>query len=435
MTEVTGEFAGMKVEPTRQAVVEKLTVMGLIEQVKEHRHNVGTCYRCHSVIEPLPLAQFFIKTKPLAEAALKALDTGGTVILGAGRDKILAHWLTNIRDWNISRQIVWGIRIPVWYEAAANPEMEVGFLNKERQFVRGKLGELLASGYELTEIEAGLQTLRPSVAAPFVIAKTKPDGRYLQETDTFDTWFSSGQWPVVTLATNKERDLDYYYPTSVMETAYEILPFWVMRMMMLGAYLTGMAPFKYVYLHGLVRDEKGQKMSKSKGNVINPLDLTAKYGTDAIRMALVMSTVPGQDSNTGEDKIRGMRNLANKIWNAARYVLENSRTQELKNSRQDKDDEFKAKLKDVVAEVTGQLEKLKIGLAAETVYNEFWHWYCDDAIEANKKGEIGTETLKEGLEVFLKLLHPFVPFVTEAVWNEVFPDKGLLAASSWPMMD
>jgi len=440
MIENTGEFAGMKVEPARAVVIEKLGTMVLIDHIKEYTHNVGTCYRCHSIIEPLPLAQFFVKTKPLAEKALKALEKGETVVLGAGRDKILINWLTNIKDWNISRQIVWGIRIPVWYDSEKNPEMEVGFLNQAGEFVKGKLAEMLKLGHTLEEIESGLQTLRPPVGAEFVVSKNKPGENFLQETDTFDTWFSSGQWSVVTLATNKPGDLDYYYPTTVIESGYDILTIWIMRMMLLSIYLTDKTPFKWVYLHGLIRDEQGRKMSKSIGNVVNPIDLVEKYGADALRMALVMSTTPGNDSNVGESKVRGMRNLANKIWNAARYVANTTSEESSTSFRPPSeeifagDEEFRQKLNKVVEEVTDQLEKLKIGLAAETVYNEFWHWYCDAAIEANKKGDIGSEALKDGLAIFLRLLHPFVPFVTEAVWKEVFPNEGLLTASSWPKM-
>ncbi len=425
------EFAGAKVELARAAVVEKLDSLGLIAQTKNHVHSVGTCYRCHSTIEPLPLAQFFIKTKPLAEKALKALGAGETVVLGAGRDKVLVNWLTNLKDWNISRQIVWGIRIPVWYDAEKYPEMIVGFLNQAGEFVKGSLGEMIKLGHTLEEIEIGLQTLRSPVGAEFVVSESKPGEKFLQETDTFDTWFSSGQWSVVTLATNKPGDFEYYYPTCVIESGYDILTIWIMRMMLLSIYLTGKTPFKWIYLHGLIRDEQGRKMSKSIGNVVNPLDLVEKYGADALRMALVMSTTPGNDSNVGEARVRGMRNLANKIWNAGRYVLENSKTRKLENSKLDR--EFKEKLKSVVDEVTGQLESLKIGLAAETVYNEFWHWFCDEAIEDHKASKISDAALADGLATFLKLLHPFVPFVTEAVWKELFPNEGLLAASSWPV--
>ena len=374
------------------------------------------------------MKQYFVKVKPLAKLALAALDSGETTILGAGREKILRHWLENLRDWNISRQIVWGIRIPVWYDVTANPTMEVGFLNTASEFVRGTLIEMMERGHSLAEIEAGLQTLRPAIGAEFVVSKTKPGDNYLQETDTFDTWFSSGQWPVATLATNRPDDLSYYYPTNVIESGYDILTIWIMRMMLLSIYLTGETPFKWVYLHGLIRDEQGRKMSKSIGNVVNPLDLVEKYGADALRMALVMSTTPGSDSNVGESKVRGMRNLANKIWNAARYVMEPVNQDQKPGPM---DEEFNQKLKQVIHDVTDQLENLKIGLAAETVYNEFWHWFCDKAIEDNKSCELSSDALRRGFVVFLKLLHPFTPFVTEAIWQNMIKD-GLLLASTWP---
>ncbi len=212
-----------------------------------------------------------------------------------------------------------------------------------------------------------------------------------------------------------------------METGYDILPFWVMRMMMLGIYLTKEVPFKKVYLHGLIRSGKGEKMSKSKGNVINPLEMIEKYGSGAIRMALVMSSTPGQDKNVGEDQVRGMRNFANKIWNAARFI-------EMKEegSGDEKEEKiFKEKLEVVKKTITRQLDDLRIGLAAETAYNEFWHWFCDECIEKSKEGKISTELIYEGLLVFLKLLHPFMPFVTERVWQEL-GQEGLLIKAEWP---
>ena len=389
MTEAAGKYADLSIVLAREAIVAGLK--NKLTETKPLTHSVGICYRCHRVIEPLPMSQFFIKVRGMADKAIEAIDKGEIKVHGVGRDKILRQWLVNLKDWNISRQIVWGIRLPVW--------------NKGEEFK---------------------------------VSKTSPGEEWTQETDTFDTWFSSGQWPVITLKTNKPGDFEYFYPTGVMETAYDILPFWVMRMLMLGIYMTGKVPFKEVYFHGLIRDEQGRKMSKSIGNVVNPIDLVEKYGADALRMALVMSTTPGSDSNVGESKVRGMRNLANKIWNAARYVQEMvspGRNPEYGLPSQEKpngDEEFKERLNQVIDSVTDQLENLKIGLAAETVYNEFWHWYCDEAIEANKKGDVGSEALKDGLAVFLKLLHPFVPFVTEVVWKEVFPNEGLLTAASWP---
>lgn len=378
LNENAGKYAGLSVLVAREQIIADLG--DLLVEKKPYKHSVGTCYRCHREIEPLPLKQFFIKTKPLAQKALAALESGETVIHGAGRDKILKHWLENVRDWNISRQIVWGIKIPAW--------------------IKGE---------------------------EFVASEECPGEGWVAETDTFDTWFSSGQWPVVTLKSNKKGDFDYYYPTTIMETAYDILPIWVMRMMMLGIYMTGKSPFKHVYLHGLVRDNKGRKMSKSVGNVVNPIDLIEKYGADALRIALVMSTTAGNDSSVGEDKVRGMRNFANKIWNAARYVLENE-----KSTQTEEDEVFRTHLDEVVTNCTRLLEDLKVGLYAETVHNEFWHWYCDEIIEKHKRGEISNSQLKVGLETFLKLLHPVMPFVTEAVWAAMQGGKTSLVQNRWP---
>lgn len=388
ITELGGWLAGEKVDKAREMVVEELEKKGLIEKVDENYvSRVGTCYRCGRAIEPLPKKQFFIRVKPLAKRAIEALDQNKVRIHGPGREKILRHWLSNLRDWNVSRQIVWGIRMPVWYKEGGDGE-------------------------------------------DYVVSKTKPGDGFVQEEDTFDTWFSSGQWPVLTLKTNKPGDFEYYYPTTVMETAYDILVFWVMRMLMLGIYLTDEVPFKQVYLHGLVRDEKGVKMSKSKGNVLNPIDMIDKYGADALRMALVMSSTPGTDKNVGEETIRGMRNFANKIWNAARFVKMNDVGKN--NDQAPGDDKFRKRLSKIVAQIEKQLDDLKVGLAAETVYNEFWHWYCDKCIEQCKEGVISAGELKNGLVVFLKLLHPFVPFVTEFVWQNLDEEEGILIASSWP---
>ncbi len=376
-----GPFAGKKVAEARKLTVELLQQKNAVEKINDkYDHRVAVCYRCHGMIEPLPLLQFFVKVAPLVEKALAALDKDETIILGAGQDKILRHWLNNLHDWNISRQIVWGIRMPVWYDEKGN----------------------------------------------FVVSLKSPGENYTQETDTFDTWFSSGQWPVITLK-SRPGDFEYFYPTSVMETGYDILPFWVMRMLLLGIYMTGKSPFSKVYLHGLVRDEKGQKMSKSKGNVINPLEMVDKYGADALRMALVISSTPGQDKNVGDTTIRGMRNLSNKIWNAARFVKDfsgdSTSNAEFKNWYS----------KDVPEGMNKHLENLRVGQAGELIYDEFWHNFCDKFIEMAKKGEIGKSEMIEGLIVMLKLLHPFVPFVTEVVWQELNLGNGqMLIESSWP---
>lgn len=412
-----GKFEGIKIMEAREKILVELG--DKLRKTEEIHHNIGGCYRCGRNLEPLPLPQFFIKTRDLADKALEALDNKETVVLGAGREKILKDWLKNIKDWNISRQIVWGIRIPVWYEIEKNPDLRVVFISNEGKRISGKISELLTQ-YTIKEIESGLQKLNAPVDANYIVSKTKPEGDYFQETDTFDTWFSSGQWPIVTLKKNRPGDYDYYYPTSVMETAYDILTRWVMRMMILGIYLTDQSPFKYVYLHGLVRDERGRKMSKSVGNVVNPLDLVNKYGADALRMALIMSTTPGNDSNVGEDKVRGMRNLANKIWNAARFVKEFDGNE---SENQAISHWYK---KEVPKKMGEYMNKLKIGQAAEYIYDIFWHDFCDIRIEEAKSGKVSADQIKEMFGVMLKLLHPFVPFVTEAVWKEI-GEEGLLA--------
>lgn len=391
MMDNAGKYAGLKVEIARQQVVNDLIQKGLIEEEKiknNYQNRIGTCYRCGRILETLPLPQFFVKVrhedknKSLVDQVLKTLDKKETKIHGTGREKILRNWLENLKDWNISRQIVWGIRIPVWYSIKDNPELEVNFIDRDGKFTKGVLKELLEK-FSIEEIQNGLQQLIAPPHAQFIISLTNPNTPepstknpepilYLQETDTFDTWFSSSQWPVVTLKTGQIDDFERFYPTSVMETAYDILLFWVMRMMMMGIYLTGKTPFRDVYLHGLVRDEQGQKMSKSKGNVINPITFVEKYGADALRMALVMSSTPGNDSSVGESKVKGMRNFSNKIWNAARYIQMNF-SQETQKSDTKNDTEFFERVSSIQKTVELQLEKLKVGQAAETVHNEFCH--------------------------------------------------------------
>ncbi len=427
LTDGAGQFAGLKVVEARKQIVQFLKEKGLIEKIDEkYTHRIATCYRDHSVIEPMPLPQFFISVKPLTKKALESLDKKEVKIYGAGREKILRNWLTNLRDWNVSRQIVWGIRIPVWYQTSKNSNIIVSFLNEQKEKVTGELHEVLNT-YSLADISKGLQSLTAPKDAEFVVSKDSPGEEYIQESDTFDTWFSSGQWPVVTLKTGQAGDFEKFYPTNVMETAYEILPFWIMRMLMLGLYLTGEVPFKEVYLHGLVRDAQGRKMSKSVGNVVNPIDLVEKYGADALRMALVMGSTPGQDKSVGEQAIKGMRNFSNKIWNASRFIKDFEGVAP-------KNTEYNLWLNTVVKETTTHLEKLRVGQSAEQLYNEFWHGYCDNWIEKAKQGVVGKKQMEDGLLVFLKLLHPTMPFVTESCYQAVFAkrESDLLITSDWP---
>ena len=436
MTELAGPYKGMYLQKARKEIVKDLEKKGLLVKVdKNYQHNIGVCYRCGTVIEPLPLPQFFIKVKTLTKKALQVLEEDKIKVHGAGHDKILKHWLENLHDWNISRQIVWGIRMPVWY-SVDNPSIHLIFINKKDQRIEGSLNDILdryKGKYSLNEIKSGLQELRAPISTEYVISPTSPGENYLQETDTFDTWFSSAQWPYTTLMTNQPDDFDRFYPTSVMETGYDILPFWVMRMIMMGLYKTGGIPFSDVYLHGLIRDAKGQKMSKSKGNTINPLKIIEQYGADALRMALIIRSSAGLDKSVGEGEFKAARNLTNKLWNATRFILINEKSE----ATGIEDEEYIKKLTAITQKTTQQLNNFKIGLAAETLHHEFWHWFCDECIEKSKKGQISRQALIRGLITFLKLFHPFIPFVTETIWQSLIEEKIIkdnqpLALSNWP---
>lgn len=439
LTKFTDKYVGLKTHIAREKIVQDLQQANLIEKIdNNYLHSLTSCYRCDSNIEPLPLPQFYVKVKPLTQAVLQKIKKKELKIYGAGHDKILKHWLKNLEDWNISRQIVWGIRLPVWYDAQANPHLRITFLDNNQEKISGLISELLEK-YSFEEIELGLQNLTAPINAQFVVSQEKPDTnkQFLQETDTFDTWFSSSQWPVIALKNNKPGDFERFYPTTIMETAYDILMFWVMRMLMMGLYSTKQLPFKTVYLHGLIRDSKGQKMSKSKGNVINPLEIGEKYGTDALRMAIVIRSSAGLDKTLSETDFRAMRNLNNKLWNAARFILlqkENQENHDKKVAKLDK--KFAKNLEKIVSAVSRNLDQLQLGLAAETLHNEFWHWFCDQCIEDSKKGLISQEKLLDGLIIFLKLFQPFIPFVTESIWQILYQEKlvkePLLMTSRWP---
>ena len=439
LTKFTDQYAGLKAHIAREKIVSDLQEANLIEKIdRNYLHSVTSCYRCGSNIEPLPLPQFYVKVEPLTKAVLEKIKKKELTIYGAGHDKILKHWLENLEDWNISRQIVWGIRLPVWYDAQENPQLRISFIDKNQARISGPIGELLTK-YSFAEIEAGLQSLTAPIDAQFVVSQEKPDPnrQYLQETDTFDTWFSSSQWPVVTLKNNQPGDFERFYPTTIMETAYDILMFWVMRMLMMGLYSTQQLPFKKVYLHGLIRDSKGQKMSKSKGNVINPLEIGEKYGTDALRMAIVIRSSAGLDKTLSEADFQAMRNLNNKLWNAARFILLQKENQAITDQNTAKlDKKFTKNLEKIVLAVSRNLDQLQLGLAADTLYNEFWHWFCDQCIEDAKKGLISQEKLFDGLVIFLKLFHPFIPFVTESIWQILYQEQlvtePLLMTSRWP---
>ena len=391
LTKEAGKYEGLKAGVARDEIGKHLVEIGALEKVEEFKNSVGTCYKCGSALEPLPLDQWYIKTKELSKPAVEAVKKGTVIIIPKRFEKIYFHWMNNIHDWNISRQIVWGIRIPAW---------KCDDCNK----------------WTITSGETPKNCVKCN------------SKNLIQDTDTFDTWFSSGQWPFATLDYPDGELFKKYYPLSVMETGYDILFFWVARMMMLGIFATGEVPFKNVYLHGIVRDSKGQKMSKSKGNVINPLEIVDKYGADALRMSLIAGAGAGNDQNYSEEKVKGYRNFANKIWNATRFVLTN---ETLDKRLKVENIKYRAKIGNITAKVTKNLEGFKFNHVAEILYKEFWFWFCDKCIEDSKSGKINQQELKLGLETFLKLLHPFMPFVTEACWKELGNDT-LLITSNWP---
>ncbi|HEY4509101.1 MAG TPA: valine--tRNA ligase [Candidatus Paceibacterota bacterium] len=403
---IAGEFAGQHIKKARPLILEKLQKKGLVEKIDEnYKHVVRTCYKCGTIIEPQIKSQWFVKMKPLAEKALEKIENDEIVYIPDHYKKITTHWLQNIMDWNISRQIVWGIPIPA------------------------KI---------CTQCSHGMVDLENKISKC-----DKCGGGVAQDNDTFDTWFSSGQWPFATLGFPDHEDFKTFYPTDVMETAGEIIFFWVTRMIMLGLYITGKVPFKNVYLHGLVLDGKGLKMSKSKGNVIDPMILTEKFGTDALRMALVIGNTPGTSLALSEDKIKAYKNFANKIWNITRFILENTEGESMENGfpeRNEFDETLRAERRAVLEDVTKDMDNFRFYLAAEKLYHYVWHTLADKIIEESKTiFQRGTEEEKsrrkqfllQTLDATLRALHPFMPFITEEIWQNM-DKKTLLMIEEWP---
>jgi valyl-tRNA synthetase len=468
MNENAGEYAGKSVFTARKEVVAALEEKGLIEKIDtEYEHAVSVCYRSGHDIEPMILPNWFIKVATLKKPAHDVVKSGKVTIFPKWQTVTYNRWMENMHDWPISRQVVWGIRIPVWYNADET-DLHLTFLNSKGETVEGNTSELLNT-YSLEEIKAGLQTVLAPIDAKPVVSSTEPSERFIQETDTFDTWFSSGHWPLATLRYPDSEDFKYFYPTSVLETGWEIIRPWVSRMIMLGMYLTrskenpnGISPFEHVYLHGLVRATDGKKMSKSLGNVINPDEYIEQYGVDALRMGLISGTANGRDFNFPKDKIIGYRNFGNKIWNMARFVLMmverykedtgleftyiDGASKEGKKLLRDTDKKIIDGTKALAKQVEKDLAKYRFSDAGDAIYQFMWHEIADVYIEQIKTREEATDkalALSVFLKVFadcLKLLHPFMPFVTEAIWQEL-PDvvrkdsEGVvhdLADSSWP---
>ncbi|MBI4157414.1 valine--tRNA ligase [Candidatus Woesebacteria bacterium] len=422
-----GKYAGMKVKSAREEVLKDLKEKALLEKVDEkYLHSVLTCYKCGRDLEPMTTPNWFIKVDTLKKKVKEAVENDRVKFYPKRFKRSMLSWLEIMHDWPISRQIVWGIRIPVWYNAEKNPNLHVSFISKEGEKKFGKL-----SSFNFEEVEKGLQVVRAPAGSEYVVSEKKPSGKYLPETDTFDTWFSSGQWPLVALS---KEEFKTRFPTDVMGTLSDILKFWVSRMILFSLYLKNNVPFKDVYLWSMVADSKGVKMSKSKGNVINPIELVDKYGADALRMSLLYGTPAGSKVILSEDKVRGMRNFSNKVWNIARFILQSGdkKTKVKKQSKHVDDEWILKELGAVTKKVSKALDKYRLNEAAEEVYDFIWHKFADIYIEKIKgRREEARPILSEVLSSSLKLLHPFMPFVTEKIWG-LADNKGLLISSPWP---
>lgn len=407
----TGIVDGLYVKQARAEVLKQLSGVRLL--VKEEKHTVilPLCYKCKNVLEPLPLEQWFVKVKSLTESAMAVVKEGKVKITPKSFEKLYFQWLENLRDWNISRQIVWGIRIPAW-----------------------KCDD--CDAWQVTEGKTPKQC---------------PECKSLkitQDSDTFDTWFSSGQWPYLTLKTGHPEDFDKFYPTAVMETGYDLLKAWVSRMVMLGLYVTDDIPFKDVLFHGLVNDPYGKKMSKSKGNVINPLEIVDQYGADAVRFALIYGNATGNDQALSYTKLDASRKFANKLWNMGRFIemnqkdpstkqqIPNNETiQQLNNfAKHENDKAWVKKTEELSVEITRYLDSYQFNLAAERLYEFAWHEFADIYIEdvKNRIDENSYTILYSLFTILLKLLHPFIPFITEEIAKELKLTDKMLIISPWP---
>ncbi len=407
ITEDYPAYAGMDRYEARKAIVADLEKEGALVKIEDYSHNVGTCYRCHTTIEPRVSKQWFVKMEEIAKPAIEAVRNGDTKFVPPHFDKTYYHWLENIRDWCISRQLWWGHRIPAFYCDDCG-EMVV---TKENTCTCPKCGKEMR-----------------------------------QDPDTLDTWFSSALWPFSTLGwPENTEELDYFYPTSVLVTGYDIIFFWVIRMMFSGLEHVGEVPFKNVLIHGLVRDSQGRKMSKSLGNGIDPLEVIDKYGADALRFTLITGNAPGNDMRFYYERVEASRNFANKVWNASRFIMMNmpeDGIQEVsKESLTQADKWILSKANKLVKDVTDNIEKFELGVAADKLYNFIWEEFCDWYIEMvkprlysedNDTKSAALYTLKTVLETSLKLLHPYMPFVTEEIYCTLNENEDTLMTKQWP---
>jgi len=404
-----GKYEGMDRYEARKAIVTDLQEQGYLVKIDDHAHNVGTCYRCHNDVEPIISAQWFVKMQPLAEEAVRVVKEGETKFVPDRFSKTYLNWMENVRDWCISRQLWWGHQIPAW--------------------TCEECGHITVSRQDACKCEkCGSEKIE-------------------RDPDVLDTWFSSALWPFETLGwPEKTEDLSYFYPTDVLVTGYDIIFFWVARMIFSGCEHLKQTPFHTVLIHGLVRDDKGRKMSKSLGNGIDPLEMIEKYGCDALRMNMVTGNSPGNDMRFYVERCEAMRNFANKLWNASRYVMMNleegaeNRLPEI-GSLEIADKWVLSKLNTLIAEVTENLEKYELGVAVQKVYDFIWDTYCDWYIELTKarlysenaeRKQTAIQVLVYVLDQVLRLLHPFMPFITEEIWQSIPHEGDALISAKWP---
>ncbi len=406
-----GKYAGMTGLEARKKIVEDLKEQGFLVKVEPIKHNVGSCYRCGTVVEPRVSTQWFVKMEPLAKPALEAVREGKVRFIPERFTKIYYHWMENIKDWCISRQLWWGHRIPAWYCR------------------------------DCGEIVVSRET--PHKCPKCGSANLK------QDEDTLDTWFSSALWPFSTLGWPDETpDFKYFYPTDTLVTGYDIIFFWVSRMIFSAIEQTGEVPFKTVLIHGLVRDEQGRKMSKSLGNGIDPLKIIGEYGADALRFMLAAGNSPGNDMRFSPDKVQASRNFANKIWNASRFIQMNIDGRDVKNALPDKlalEDKWIVDLfNNTAKEVTANLERFELGIAVQKLYDFLWNEFCDWYIEISKirlnsDDEAAAQNARQVLVWVMsgtvKLLHPFMPFITEEIWQALPHDGKTIMMAGWPEYD
>ena len=405
-----GKYQGLDRYEARRAIVADLEAEGYLVKVEDYAHNVGTCYRCHNDVEPIISAQWFVKMKPLAQEAIRVVKEGETRFVPERFTKTYLNWMENVRDWCISRQLWWGHQIPAW--------------------TCGDCGHITVSREDAVVCE-------------------KCGSRHLErDPDVLDTWFSSALWPFEILGWPEQtEELDYFYPTDVLVTGYDIIFFWVARMIFSAYEHTGKPPFHTVLIHGLVRDDKGRKMSKSLGNGIDPLQIIDQFGCDALRMNMITGNSPGNDMRFYVERCEAMRNFANKLWNASRYVLMNvpehmTTGLPAKEQLEIADKWVLSKLNTLISEVTENLERYELGIAVQKIYDFLWDTYCDWYIELTKarlygenaeSKETAIRVLVYVLDQTLRLLHPFMPFITEEIWQSIPHEGEALIVAAWPV--